>query len=394
MEQRIELIREWKQGESIAALGELYGVSRKTVYKWIERDAEEGSAGLTDRSRAPHTNPQRLSEEMVSSIVQARHKWGWGPRKLLVKLAAEWGEENTPAASTIAEVLRAKGLSHTRKRRVRTPPYGQPFAEAVEVNKTWCADFKGWFRTGDGTRCDPLTMSDAHSRYLLCCQITAKTDTTHVEALFDAAFREYGLPEVIHTDNGAPFASRAPGGLSRLSMRWIRLGIVAERSRPSSPQDNGRHERMHRTLKHDTLKPPAANPRKQQEMFQRFQAEYNGERPHEALAYRTPASCYHASPRAFPRRVPEVEYDAGVHVRRVTGKGDLHWKNERYFISEIFGGQALGLRPSHDRYYEVLYGPLCIGWFDIFGLQFHRREPKTLKNERVENQEKQETENS
>ena len=384
MEQRMAVIREWREGESIAFLADAHEVSRKTIYKWIGRYEEEGSAGLEDRSRAPHGSPQRLSEEMLASIVEARHKWGWGPRKLQVKLAAEWGEQNTPAASTIAEVLRAKGLSHARKRRVRTPLYGQPFADALEANQTWCADFKGWFRTGDGTRCDPLTMSDAHSRYLLCCQIAAKTDTAHVEALFDAAFREYGMPAVIHTDNGAPFASRAPGGLSRLSMRWIRLGIVAERSRPCSPQDNGRHERMHRTLKHDTLRPPAPNPRKQQEMFQRFQAGYNHERPHEALEYRTPASCYHASPRVFPRRVPEVAYDAGVHVRRVAANGALNWKHQRYFVSEIFGGQALGLRPSHDRYYEVLYGPLCIGWFDIFGLQFHRREPKPLRRERDE----------
>ena len=182
-----------------------------------------------------------------------------------------------PAASTIAELLRRKGLSHARQRRVRTPRYAQPLAAVEQANQTWCADFKGWFRTGDGTRCDPLTITDAHSRYLLCCQIAAKTDTVHVEALFDAAFREYGMPQVIHTDNGAPFASKAPGGLSRLSMRWVRLGIVAERSRPGSPQDNGRHERMHRSLKQETLRPPARNPRLQQRAFHRFQTMVNHE---------------------------------------------------------------------------------------------------------------------
>lgn len=381
MEQRVELIQQWKDGESITALAEAYAVSRKTIYKWIERQAEEGTAGLADRSRAPHTSPQRLSEAMIARILEARQRWGWGPRKLLVKLAAAC-EETLPSASTIAERLRHKGLSHARKRRVRTPPYPQPFADAAQPNQTWCADFKGWFRTGDGTRCDPLTISDAHSRYLLCCQIAAKTDTVHVEALFDTAFREFGLPAVIHTDNGAPLASRAPGGLSRLSLRWVRLGIVPERSRPSSPQDNGRHERMHRTLKADTLAPPACNPRRQQETFHVWRKQYNDDRPQEALEYQTPAACYAPSPRAFPRRVPEVEYDADVHVRRVSPSGELNWKHRPLFVSELFGGQSLGLRPSHDRYFEVLYGPLHLGWFDTFRHQFHRTEPRLLRKER------------
>jgi len=381
MEQRVRLIQEWKDGESITALADAYGVSRKTIYKWIERHDSEGTVGLADRSRAPHTSPQQLSEERIARIVEVRRRWGWGPRKLLVKLAAA-GEVRLPSASTVAEVLRRTGLSQARPRRLRTPPYGQSFAGAQQPNQTWCADFKGWFRTADGTRCDPLTISDAHSRYLLCCQIVGKADTAHVEALFDTAFRDYGLPAVIHTDNGAPFASRAPGGLSRLSLRWIRLGIVAERSRPSSPQDNGRHERMHRTLKEDTLRPPARNPRRQQEVLDAWREQYNHERPHESLDYRTPAACYTPSPRAFPRRVPEVAYDAGVHVRRVSRSGELHWKHQPLFVSEIFGGQALGLRPSHDRYYDVLYGPLHIGWFDTFHHRFHRTEPKPLQKER------------
>ena len=379
MEQRVELIREWNGGESIASLAEIYGIARKTIYKWIERHAAEGTAGLQDRSRAPHSRPQQLTAETIARIIEARQRWGWGPRKLLVKLAEAWPGMKLPSASTIAELLRSKGLSHARKRRVRTPPYAQPFAAVGEANQTWCADFKGWFLTGDGTRCDPLTITDAHSRYLLCCQIAAKTDRSHVEALFDAAFREYGLPEVIHTDNGAPFASRAPGGLSRLSMRWVRLGITAERSRPGSPQDNGRHERMHRTLKQETLRPPARNPRLQQQAFHRFQNIYNHQRPHEGLDYRTPASGYQKSPRPMPRRVPEVEYDAGVAVRRISESGDLNWKGERIFVSEIFEHEYLGLRPSCDRYSEVLYGPLVIGWLDSFQHRFHRRLPRRLR---------------
>lgn len=380
MEQRVELIREWKDGESIVWLAEAYGVSRKTIYKWIKRHAAEGAAGLQNRSRAPHSSPQQLSEEMVARVIQARKRWGWGPRKLVVKLAQAAGnQEKVPAASTIAELLRSKGLSHPRRRRMRTPLYEPPIATVSEANQTWCADFKGWFRTGDGTRCDPLTITDAHSRYLLCCQIAAKTDTVHVEALFDQVFREYGMPDAIHTDNGAPFASRAPGGLSRLSMRWVRLGIVAERSRPASPQDNGRHERMHRSLKQETLRPPERNPRRQQDAFHAWQKIYNGERPHEALDYETPASCYVRSPRPFPRRVPEVEYDAAVAVRRISESGDLNWKGGRTFVSEIFEHQYLGLRQSDDRYYEVLYGPLAIGWLDTFRHRFHRRQPRALR---------------
>ena len=381
MERRVELIRAWNDGESIVSLAERYGVSRKTIYKWIDRHAAEGTAGLEDRSRAPHTSPQQLSEETIARVLEARQRWGWGPRKLIVKLAQAMPGRTVPAASTIAELLRSKGLSHARKRRVRTPLYHEPIAEPAEANQTWCADFKGWFLTGDGTRCDPLTITDAHSRYLLCCQIAAKTDRVHVEALFDAVFREYGMPAVIHTDNGAPFASRAPGGLSRLSMRWVRLGIIAERSRPAAPQDNGRHERMHRTLKQDTLRPPARNARRQQDAFHAWRKIYNHERPHEALDYRTPASCYQRSLRVFPRRVPEVGYDAGVEVRRVADNGDLYWKGERVFVSETFARERLGLRASDDRYYEVLYGPLVVGWLDTFQTRFHRQRPRPLRNQ-------------
>ena len=256
MDLRVRLIQEYDEGENISALAEMYGVARKTVYKWLARHEEEGAAGLADRSRVPHHYPGRVAEELVAHIVAARQRWHWGPRKLRVKLAAAHPEMAWPAESTIGEVLKRAGLTHPRKPRVRTPPYGRRFASVEAANQTWCADFKGWFRTGDGTRCDPLTITDAHSRYLLRCHITPKTDGVHVAGLFDAAFREYGLPVVIHTDNGVPFASRAPGGLSRVSMQWVKLGIVPERSRPASPQDNGRHERMHSTLKQATLQPP------------------------------------------------------------------------------------------------------------------------------------------
>jgi putative transposase len=372
MDLRIQLIQDYREGHSIAALAEIYQVARKTVYKWLERHAADGVAGLADRSRAPHASPGKLSDQVIAHIVAARQRWHWGPRKLRVKLAAAHPHVVWPAESTIGEVLKRAGLTHARKLRMRTPPYAQPFASVGDANQTWCADFKGWFRTGDGTRCDPLTITDAHSRYLLRCRIVPKADGLHVTAIFDAAFREHGLPLVIHTDNGTPFASRAPGGLSRVSMRWVKLGIVPERWRPASPQDNGRHERMHSTLKQATLRPPERTARRQQDAFDRFQHDYNHERPHEALADRTPARCYTPSSRPMPRRVPDLEYGDDVVVRRISQQGSLKMRGERTFVSEIFAHEWMGLRALDERYSEVLYGPVAIGYLDTFRHLFHR----------------------
>jgi transposase InsO family protein len=381
MDLRVQLIHEYGEGQSISALAEVYSISRKTVYKWLARHEAEGAAGLADRSRKPQHCPGKLSDEVVAAIIAARHRWNWGPRKLRVKLAVANPRIGWPAESTIGEVLKRAGLTHRRRPRVRTPPYAQPFAAVDAANQTWCADFKGWFRTGDGTRCDPLTITDAHSRYLLRCQITPQADTIHVAAIFDAAFRQYGLPLVIHTDNGVPFASCAPGGLSRLSMRWVKLGILAERSRLASPQDNGRHERMHSTLKQATLEPPESNARRQQDAFDRFQHEYNHERPHEALDDATPASCYTPSSRPMPRRAPELEYDEDVVVRRISQQGSLKWHGERTFISEIFAYEWLGLRALDERYSEVLYGPVAVGFFDTYQHRFYRALSARLRRE-------------
>jgi len=372
MDLRVQLIHDHEEGESISALSEIYGVARKTIYKWLERHDAAGVAGLADRSRAPQHCPHKLSADVIAEIIAARQRWNWGPRKLRVKLAAAHPKITWPADSTIGEVLKRAGLTHRRKPRVRTPPYGQPFASVDAANQTWCADFKGWFRTADGKRCDPLTITDAHSRYLLRCQITPKADSIHVAAIFDAAFREYGLPLVIHTDNGVPFASCAPGGLSRVSMRWVKLGIVPQRSRPASPQDNGRHERMHSTLKQATLQPPERTARRQQDAFDRFLYEYNHDRPHEALDDATPASYYTASCRQMPRRVPELDYGDDVMVRRISQQGSLKVNGERTFVSEIFAHEWMGLRALDERYSEVLYGPITVGFFDTFRHLFHR----------------------
>lgn len=373
MDLRVQLIHDYQEGESIAALADIYQIARKTIYKWLERYQSDGVMGLHDRSRKPQHSPSRLEQRTIDTILAARQRWGWGPRKLRGKLMEQHPEIVWPAPSTIGEVLKRSGLTHPRKVRVRTPPQQQPFAHIEAANQTWCADFKGWFRTHDGTRCDPLTITDAHTRFLLRCHIVPKTDGLHAAAIFDAAFREYGLPGVIRTDNGTPFASRAPGGLSRLSLRWIKLGILPERTRPASPQDNGRHERMHSTLKQATLCPPARDPRQQQLVFDRFRQYFNHERPHEALGQRPPARCYTPSPRAFPRRVPEIEYEPDLIVRRISQQGSLKWRSERTFLSEIFAYELVGLRPLDERYYVVFYGPVRLGWLDTFRHRFHRR---------------------
>lgn len=366
MDERNEFIGEWLERERpVAELSRIYGVSRKTAYKWLERFRQSGRAGLADRSRAPHHSPQAIGEETAAALVAERQKHPtWGARKLLQSLKRQQPDEAWPAASSIGELLKREGLIQARRRRRKTPPYSEPLQHAIAPNQVWCADFKGWFYCGDGTRCDPYTLTDAYSRYLLRCRATEKSDGVNVRAVMEAVFREYGLPEAIRTDNGAPFASRAPGGLSRLSMWWLQLGIRHERIAPGCPEQNGRHERMHRTLKQETASPPEANRQRQQQAFAVFERVYNEERPHEALAWKTPAELYVASARRYPDRLPELAYPPGVHLRRISQQGSLKWKCARTFLSEVLARQTVGLLETEDELFEVYYGSLLIGWFD------------------------------
>jgi transposase InsO family protein len=377
-EQRLVVVKDREDGLSISELAEINGVSRKTIYKWLERYEGQGLEGLSDQSRRPHHSPCQVSAEVESAIVAARQRWKWGPGKLRVKLLQQDSTQQWPAVSTIAAVLKAKGLVVSRRNRPRTPVQRPPYAAADGPNAVWCADYKGHFRCGDGTRIDPLTITDANSRYLLRCQIVDRTDYENAQVVFEAAFREYGLPAVIHTDNGVPFASVAPGGLSRLSIWFVKLGIVPERSRPACPQDNGRHERMHRTLKQATARPPQATARLQQKAFHAFQQEYNEQRPHEALDNHTPQSCYQASLRCYPRRVPELEYGDVMETRRISQQGSLKWNGERTFISEVFAYETLGLSAIDERWLEIYYGPIRLGWLDGYRHSFSRRKPRAL----------------
>lgn len=366
VEERMRFVMEYERGlSSMAELCRRYDVSRETGYVWIRRHRFEGVDGLRDRSRAPRRPGNRTSAEIEAAVLELRREhMRWGPRKLKWVLErAEPGIE-WPAASTIGQMLAREGLAMARKRRRRVPPYTQPFAAASGPNRVWCTDFKGWFSTGDGDRIDPLTITDAHSRYLLRCQAVEKADTERVQAIFAAAFGEYGMPEVIHSDNGAPFAARAVNGLSRLSLWWMKLGIRPERSQAGHPEQNGRHERMHRTLKQETASPPATTARAQQRLFNRFRREYNEVRPHEALGMQTPASVYDCSARVYPGRAREPEYDSGIEVRRVQKQGQFRWKSDRVFLGTVFEGERVGLLADDDRYFTLYFAQFPIARFD------------------------------
>jgi transposase InsO family protein len=365
--------------ETMTELCKAHQITRETGYYWVRRYQQGGLEALQDRDRAPRQHPNQTPAEIEQAVLALRRAhMTWGPRKLQRVLERAAPQRCWPAVSTIGALLAREGLVVARKKRRRAPPYREPFAAAQAPNRVWCADFKGWFRTADGQRIDPLTISDAYSRYLLRCQCVEKADGPAVRAIFESAFRECGLPQAIRTDNGVPFASPAVAGLSRLAVWWIKLGIVPERIAAGHPEQNGRHERMHRTLKQETASPPARDRRAQQRAFDRFRREYNEERPHEALGLETPSAVYSASPREYPVRLPEVEYGSALQVRRVRYCGQFHWQGESVFLSETLAGEPIGLLPIDERFYTVYFAVYPIARFDSRKLQILRL-PKNEK---------------
>jgi putative transposase len=378
-EQRFRLVEEWSSGEqTMAELCRCYEITRATGYKWVRRYATGGLAGLEDLSRAPRQHPNAISQEMEDLVIALREQHpSWGAPKIQARLQAEHGERKIPAESSIGALLKREGLTVARKRRRRSRPADAPLAPAGAANTVWCADYKGWFRTGDGTRIDPLTIMDAYSRYLFRCQAVGAADYAHSKPVFEAAFREYGLPDRMRMDNGAPFGSNGESGLTGLTVWWIKLGIVPEHIAPGKPQQNGRHERMHRTLKQETASPPAGNRRVQQERFDRFRQEYNHERPHEALGQKPPASCYAVSSREYPGRLPEVEYPEQWEVRRVAPGGQMRWAGESVFVAHPLAGERVGLQPIDEDHWRVWFSFYTIGILDAQKLRI-RRAPGTL----------------
>jgi transposase InsO family protein len=373
MDERISFIAAYLRGEeAMTVLCESYGISRKTGYKWVGRYLSDGAAGLEDRSRAPRRHGRRMAPELAEAILALRRdRPYWGPRKLRAILARKAPSVTWPAASTIGDLLRAHGLSEPRRRRRRALPAGQPFLEVTAPNDVWCIDFKGWFRTGDGRRCDPLTITDADSRFLLVCQIVDPR-TEPVRAVVEEAFHTHGLPRAMRSDNGAPFASTGAGGLSRLSLDWVKAGIALERIEPGKPQQNGRHERMHRTLKAETSRPPAASLAEQQARFDAFRHDFNHYRPHEALGQQPPADFYRPSPRPWPDSLAQPWYDADHAERRVRSNGEIKWGGNFIFISEVLAGEPVGVAETQTGDWIVRYANIDLGVIDKKTSNFRR----------------------
>jgi transposase InsO family protein len=365
-QEREAFITDFGSGDyGVSDLARRYGVSRKTAYKWIERYEAEGWSGLEERSRAPQNHPTAVSEEMEAMVLTLKARWPkWGAPKLLVKLRAQVGAEACPSESSLSRILQRHGLVRPQGRR-RARAQGTALQEFTGSNAIWCADFKGWFKTRDGTVCTPLTITDGFSRYLLRCQgLSEGTGGVVVKPIFETVMREYGMPEAIRTDNGTPFASVGLGGLTDLSIWWLRLGIRLERSRPGCPQDNGRHERMHRTLKAETAQPPQANIGAQQRVFDAFRREYNEERPHEALGGLTPSQIYAPSPRDLPERLPEIVYAAHWETRQVRLSGQIKWKGQDVQVTKALAGERIGLEPVTDGVWMAHFATHALGIFD------------------------------
>lgn len=370
VKQRVQFVTEWEsQDWNLAELCRDYGITRRTGYKWLACYEMSGWEGLEDKSRAAQVHPNQTSNEVHEMILELREQHTrWGARKIRAKLkrGAEEGEYKVPAISTVGAILKQYGLTVARQRRPRAEPSPQPLAPAGEANALWCIDYKGWFRTGDGKRCDPLTITDGYSRYLLRCQGVGAADTIHTRAVLEGAFQEYGLPERMRSDNGAPFGSNGRGGLTALAVWWMRLGIEPERIQPGRPQQNGSHERMHLTLKQETASPSAGSLRSQQRRFDGFRQEYNHERPHEGLQMSTPGEHYEPSTRSYPRRLPEPTYP-GWEVRSVGRSGQFKFSLKDVFVSHALAGQRIGLKQlqsDHERYWRVYFMKYDLGVLD------------------------------
>jgi len=346
----------------LAELCAAYHISRKTGYKFLARYRAQGRAGLADRSRRPHCSPAALDAVLLARLLEAhQHHPFWGPRKLLRLVRRRWPTASWPARCTVARHFERLGLVTARRRLRRPGPAGPPSAPMDTPNAVWTTDYKGQFKLGNGRYCYPLTIADGYSRMLLGCAALTSTQLVEARPVFEHLFREQGLPERIRSDNGVPFATQALGRLSRLAVWWVRLGILPDLTEPASPHQNGRHERMHRTLKRECTRPPERTHPAQQRRFDTWREEYNTVRPHEALGDELPASLYAPSPRPLPRRLPPLEYPGHYEVRRVSRNGGIRWHQQWVNVSQTLAEEYVGLTEIDDGEWDLYFGPLRLG---------------------------------
>jgi transposase InsO family protein len=363
---KIQFINDWDNGSSITDLSQKYGISRPTVYKWLERYKRLGIEGLKEQSRAPKNCPHRTTKKILDLVIQEKLKnRKRGPRKVRAQLKRQHPNLELPAVSTISYWLKKEGLVQERKKRRRVPAYTQPFVECLAPNEVWSIDYKGQFYMKNDRACYPLTVSDNFSRFILGCKALSGPRHYQTRRHLELVFREYGLPDAIRSDNGTPFAGRCIGGLSRLSIWFIQLGIVPERIEKGCPQENGRHERMHRTLKNDVLDRTAGNLKEQQKLFDVFRHDFNNHRPHEALDDLTPGDYYKRSNRPYVQHPHPPGYDYADTVRYVRHSGEIKFMGRMFYLTELLAGQPIGLKETDDGLWQIRYGFYVLGSVDL-----------------------------
>jgi putative transposase len=370
-DQRMIFIKEYLEyGHSLSDLCRHFDISRPTAYKWIERYKSSGIEGMRDRSRKPLSNPLTTPQYIQDDILSIKYKYSkWGPKKILGYLKNNYPTGNWPSVTTVENILKKKGLVAQRRYRRRFAS-SSPLVECNNSNDTWCIDFKGWWTTKDHKKCEPFTLTDAFSRYLICCQQLNLNDTNHVWGVFEKVFREYGLPLRVRSDNGPPFATSGPGRISKLSINLIKAGIMPEWIEPGNPQQNGRHERMHQTLKQEVV--DFENDLEMQlKRLEEFKHYYNFIRPHEALDQRCPGQLYQPSERCWDGKLKTMEYPTGYQTIRVSCCGNAKIRRRKIYIGRAFENEVIGLKREEEKLIAY-YGPVYLGEVKENNLEYER----------------------